>query len=87
MNHASIELLKDVYYYDISQVTSHLGILYVHPDYQREDVIQQLQQEYSDYEFMEIGKSTNKIVSEVLQQANIILAVFSLHLAILAALF
>ena len=35
---------------------------------------------------MEIGKSTTQNVSEVLQQANIILALFSL-LAILAALF
>lgn len=86
MNHASIELLKDVYDYDISQVASHLGILYVHPDHQREDVIQQLKKQYPDYEFMEIGKSTTQNVSEVLQQANIILALFSL-LAILAALF
>lgn len=86
MNHAYIHLLKDVYTYDVNQVTSHLGILYVHPDYQREDVIKQLQKQYPDYEFMEIGKSTTQNVSKTLEQVNMILAIFSL-LAILSSLF
>lgn len=86
MNHAYIYLLKDVYHYDSMQVVSHLGILYVHPDFDREDVMKELQKKYPDYEFMEIGKSTIQNVSDILDQANIILAVFSL-LAILSSLF
>lgn len=86
MDHAYIYLLKDIYQYELEQVSSHLGIVYVHPDYHRDHVMKQLKKQFPDYEFLAIGESTTQNVSQVLNQANIILLFFSL-LAILSSLF
>ncbi len=86
MDHAYIYLLKDVYHYQLDQISSHLGILYVHPDYQRQDIIKQLEKQYPDYRFMAIGESTSQNVSQTIEQVNMILFLFSC-LAILSSLF
>ena len=78
--------MKDIYQYELEQVSSHLGIVYVHPDYHRDHVMKQLKKQFPDYEFLAIGESTTQNVSQVLNQANIILLFFSL-LAILSSLF
>lgn len=86
MDYAYIYLLKDVYHYQLDQISSHLGILYVHPDYQRQDIIKQLEKQYPDYRFMAIGESTSQNVSQTIEQVNMILFLFSC-LAILSSLF
>lgn len=85
-SNAYIHLLKDVYFFDDTQVQASLGILYVNPDYQRHDVFEQLQNDYPEYRFLEIGASTNQKVSDTMEKVQFILCIFSL-LAILSSLF
>jgi len=85
-SNAYIHLLKDVYMFDETLVQSQLGIVYVHPDYQRSEVIRQLKTDYPTYQFLEIGASTNQKVSDTMQQVQTVLLLFS-ALAILSSLF
>lgn len=81
-----IHLLKDVYLFDETQVSSNLGILYVNKDYQREDVIKQLEKGYPDYKYLAIGASTTQNISKTMQKVRFVLYIFS-TLAILSSLF
>lgn len=83
---AYIHLLKDVYGFDENQIESHLGIIYVEKDYAREDVVKELERDYPDYKYLEIGASTSQNIKETMQQVRIVLYIFS-TLAILSSLF
>ncbi len=85
-SNAYIHLLKDVFMFDETQVQSQLGIIYVDANYQRSEIMKQLEKDYPEYQFMEIGASTSQKVSDTMQQVQMILIVFS-SLAILSSLF
>ncbi len=85
-SNAYIHLLKETYQFDDSQVNAKLGILYVHPDFQRHEVFEQLKEQYPQYRFLEIGASTSQKISYTMKQVEFVLMVFS-GLAMISSLF
>lgn len=83
---AYIHLLKDVYHYQEEDVKKTLGLIYVHKNYQRSEVVKQLEKQYREYKFVEVGASTTQNVDETMKQVESILIIFS-GLAILSSLF
>ena len=85
-SNAYIDLLKDVFLFDIHEVKSSLGILYVDKNYQRSEVIKELKISFPNYQYKEVGASTSQSVSEKMDKIEIVLICFSC-LAILSSLF
>lgn len=81
---AYIELIKRRD--QLQYLNSHLGIIYVQQDFQRRQVIKQLQYEFPQYHFIETGTSTTSHIASSMKQVKIVLLVFS-SLAILSSLF
>ncbi|MEG0276132.1 MAG: ATP-binding cassette domain-containing protein [Coprobacillus sp.] len=86
MPNAYIDLLKDVYQFDIAKVKSHLGIIYVDKKYERSDIKKQLEGAYPSYKFLEVGASTVHNMNNTMEQVKIVLYIFS-FLAIISSLF
>ena len=83
---AYIHLLKDVYQFDEKDIQSDLGMIYIHKDYQRSEIIKELKKQYPDYKFLEVGATTTQNISQSMQQVRVVLMIFS-GLAILSSLF
>ena len=83
---AYIYLLKDVYQFDEKNVKSDLGMIYIHKDYQRSEIIKELKKQYPEYKFLEVGATTTQNISQSMQQVRVVLMIFS-GLAILSSLF
>lgn len=83
---AYIHLLKGVYYDDELSVKKTLGLIYVNPQYQRSQIIAQLKKDYPEYQFLEVGATTSKNVTQTMSQVRIVLSIFSV-LAIISSLF
>lgn len=83
-NNAYIHMLKDIY--PASNMSSHFGIIYVKQSLQRSAVITRLKQLYPQYKFIESGVSTSQNISQVMNQVEMILLLFS-TLAILSSVF
>ena len=81
---AYVGLLKKIY--DIPEIKASMGIIYVDKEYERSDIIKQLNQKFPEYKYVEVGTSTLNNVSTTMKQVKIILSVFSV-LAILSSLF
>lgn len=81
---AYITLLQEVY--QIDSLNSQLGLLYVHPRFTRSEIIKQLEHDYPQYQFMEVGASTTQNVNQTMDRIQYILICFS-FLAILSSLF
>lgn len=85
-SNAYIELLSKVYRFDVAKEKCLMGILYVNPYYERNQVVKELEKNYLQYKFLEIGASTSTNISSTMNKIQIVFVCFS-FLAILSSLF
>lgn len=85
-SNAYIDLLSEVYDFDIAEEKCTMGILYVNPYYERSQVMKELEKDFLQFRFLEIGASTSHHISSTMHQIQIIFICFS-FLAILSSIF